>query len=133
VQALTLDRRHFTIGFLFWAMAIFWSASQPGSGQPQVFAGLDKIQHFVAYGVLAFLLAKASYHRFGCNSMVVIVVVVILFGVWDELYQATIPNRDSSIGDVIADGIGAVAGFLVAWMWQIYNDIRDNNMKRKQQ
>jgi len=121
------------LGFLVWAGVIFWFASQPGNGQPQAFVGLDKIQHFVAYGVLAFLLAKASYHRFGCNSMVVIVVVVILFGVCDELYQATIPNRDSSISDVIADGIGAVAGFLVAWMWQIYNDIRDNNMKRKQQ
>ena len=94
---------------------------------------MDKIQHFVAYGVLALLLAKATYDRFSWNSMVVIVMVVILLGVCDELYQATIPNRDSSIGDVIADGAGAVAGFLVAWMWQAYNDIKDNNMKRKQQ
>jgi len=131
VQALTLDRRHFMGGFLVWVVVIFWSASQPGSGQPQAFTGLDKVQHFVAYGVLAFLLAKASYRHFSWNSMIVIVMAVILFGVCDELYQATIPNRDSSINDVIADGVGAVTGFLVAWIWQAHND-KGSNMKRKQ-
>lgn len=128
MQALKLDRRHFAIGFIAWAGVIFWSASQPGSGQPQAFSGLDKIQHFIAYGILAFLLAKAIYRRYSWSSMVVIVLTIILFGVCDELYQATIPNRSSSISDVIADGVGAIAGFLVAWMWQAYN-----NMKRKQQ
>jgi len=128
VQLFKFDRRHFAIGFLIWAGVIFWSASQPGSGQPQAFSGLDKIQHFVAYGVLAFLLAKATYRRYGWSSLVVIVMTVILLGVCDELYQSTIVNRSSSIADVIADGIGALAGFSVAWMWQVYND-----RKRKQQ
>ncbi len=116
------------IGFLVWAVIIFWSASLPGSGQPQAFTGLDKIQHVLAYGVLAFLLAKAIYRHFSWSRLVVIVMVVVLLGVCDELYQATIPNRNSSISDVMADGIGAIAGFLVAWMWQVYS-----NMKRKQQ
>lgn len=103
---------------------IIWSASQPGSGEPQPFTGLDKIQHFVAYGILAFLLAKATYRRYSWSSLVVIVLAVILFGACDELYQATIPNRSSSINDVIADGLGALAGFLVAWAWQVYNDLK---------
>ncbi len=127
MQILKLDRRHFVIGFLVWAGFIFWSASQPGSGQVQAFEGLDKIQHFFAYGVLAFLLAKSIYRCFGWNSLVIVVMTTILLGVCDELYQATIPNRSSSIADVIADGIGAIIGFLSAWMWQIYN-----NMKRKE-
>ena len=114
------------MAFLLWAGLIIWSASQPGSGQPQAFTGLDKIQHIVAYGVLAFLLAKATYRRYSWSSLAIIVMAVILFGVCDELYQSTIPNRSSSIMDVMADGIGAVAGFFVAWMWQVYND-----MKRK--
>lgn len=128
MRILRFDRRHFAIGFLIWAGIIFWSASQPGSGQPQAFSGLDKIQHFTAYGVLAFLLAKAIYRRYSWSGLVVIVMAVILFGVCDELYQATIPNRSSSLADVIADGLGAFTGFLVAWMWQVYND-----RKRKQQ
>ena len=59
--------------------------------------------------------------------MLVIVMAVVLLGVCDELYQATIANRTSSISDVVADGVGAVAGFLAAWRWQLYN-----NMKREQ-
>ncbi|NOX26930.1 MAG: VanZ family protein [Gammaproteobacteria bacterium] len=127
MNILKLDRRHFAVGFLIWAGLIFWSASQPGSGQAQAFEGLDKIQHFFAYGVLAFLLAKSIYRHFGWNSLVIVVMTTILLGVCDELYQATIPNRSSSIADVIADSIGAIMGFLSAWMWQIYN-----NMKRKE-
>ncbi|MBL1433449.1 MAG: hypothetical protein COC09_06145 [Gammaproteobacteria bacterium] len=127
MQALRVDRRFFAVGFLVWAAIIFWSASQPGSGQPQAFTGLDKIQHFIAYGMLAFLLAKAMTSHFSWKSMLVIVMAVVLLGVCDELYQATIANRTSSISDVVADGVGAVAGFLAAWRWQLYK-----NMKRKQ-
>ena len=116
------------MGFLIWAVIIFWSASLPGSGQPQAFSGLDKIQHFFAYGVLSFFLAKAIYRHYSWGRLVVIVMAVVLLGVCDELYQATIANRNSSISDVMADTVGAIAGFLVAWMWQAYN-----NMKRKQQ
>lgn len=119
MQVLRLKRLHYAVGFFLWLAVIFWSASQPGSGESQAISGLDKIQHFVAYGVLAFLLAKAIYRYYGWSSMVVIVLAVVLIGVCDELYQATIVNRTSSLFDVVADGVGAVAGFILAWVIQI--------------
>ena len=110
---------HYGFAFFLWLALIFWSASQPGTNQPPMFHGIDKIQHFVAYGVLSFLLAKAVYRKFDFSRLVVIVLVIALIGVCDELYQGTVVNRDSSVNDVIADSIGALGGYIVAWLWQI--------------
>ena len=89
----------------FWAAAVFslFMASLP---QPPQLPGADadKIQHIVAFGVLATLGALA-YPRV---SLLVIGVALSAFGAAIELIQ-TIPaiSRDGSFADWVADTLAA--------------------------
>lgn len=127
MKALRLDRRHYAVACLIWGILLWVSASQPGSGQPQAIPGIDKVQHFFAYGIFAVLMAKATYRHHNWGSMVVILMSVILFAVCDERYQASIPGRSSSLGDVVADTIGAAVGLAAVWLWQLFNDFQKRN------
>ena len=40
------------------------------------------------------------------------VLVGVLYGAMDELYQSTVPGRDAAVGDWIADALGVLAGTL---------------------
>ena len=79
--------------------------------------GVDKVVHFVEYGVLGFLLArliantKSSFPRVFLLCLVVI--LATLYGISDELHQAFVPGRNASPWDVAADGLGGLAGAVI--------------------
>ncbi len=79
--------------------------------------GIDKLVHFVEYGVLGFLLARAmSAHVPPLRLQGVWLLTVIgsmAYGTLDELHQMDVPTRSASSGDLIADTLGAAAG---AWL-----------------
>ena len=74
----------------------------------------DKALHFVEYGVLGWLSARAaasSWPRASAwRTFVFAVFVSTLWGLSDEIHQALVPGRSSELGDVLADFLGSVAG-----------------------
>ena len=70
------------------------------------FFGLnDKMEHFIAFFLLSFLLNRASStigHRLRNVS------ALLAFGIIIELVQYFIPSRGTSFGDVAADAMGIV-------------------------
>jgi VanZ family protein len=70
----------------------------------------DKIQHFAAYAVLAFI--PALHER--PKLVWAIVLCVIGLGVLLEFGQ-TLVTRDFEIGDMVADTIGALIGIATGW------------------
>ncbi|HET6361001.1 MAG TPA: VanZ family protein [Gemmatimonadota bacterium] len=85
--------------------------------QPNV-PDADKIGHAAVYAVLGFLCAVA-WHRHGSSHPAVVersMALALLFGALMELAQSLV-DRDPSMADWIADGVGALLGigFWKAW------------------
>ena len=74
----------------------------------------DKVLHVTEYAVLGLLLARALRRSFpalrGWRFYAAAVLPAAGWGYLDELHQAFVPGRVSSIGDALADLSGAVLG-----------------------
>ncbi len=77
----------------------------------------DKLEHALAFGVLAWLMERSlGYHlgRMGAlRRRGLAVVVASLAGGFLELYQSLFPGRNPDVWDWVADTVGAVAAMLV--------------------
>jgi len=47
--------------------------------------------------------------------LIAAIILSVLFGLSDEVYQALIPDRTASVKDVVADGFGSAIGTLFYW------------------
>lgn len=107
-----------------WIILILFLCTLPGSAIPgmSVFDKLhvDKIVHFVLFGGTVLLLAYGYYKQKGAISglaLFSLVVVVTLYGLAIEFIQKyLVANRSFDMYDLLADGLGAVAGALV-FLW----------------
>lgn len=92
---------------LVWMVALLWLGSRPWP--PAVPAGGDKLIHAVAYGLLAALWVFALAPRFDRNRSALLALSFTAgWGGFDELQQAFVPGRHSSLADWCADLLGAV-------------------------
>ncbi len=107
-----------------WIILILFLCTLPGSAIPSVSIfdklHVDKIVHFVLFGGTVLLLAY-GYHRqkgeISGLALFSLVLVVTLYGLAIEFIQKyLVANRSFDIYDLLADGLGAVAGALV-FLW----------------
>ncbi len=109
---------------LYWlpvialCVAIFWQSSFPSLNTPSLFIHQDKVLHFSAYALLAFLTARAltceKPNLTKGRIWVIAAVFAALFGLSDETHQAFVPDRTAEIADFLADTLGSVLG---AWFY----------------
>ena len=91
-------------------IAVAWLSLAPQDIVPGVDIW-DKLAHFLAYAVLALCGGFAfSVHRIG----VTVGGSLIDYGSILEISQIFIPGRSGSIADAIADGLGVLAGMVIA-------------------
>ncbi|MDA3861371.1 MAG: VanZ family protein [Melioribacteraceae bacterium] len=111
---------------------IFVLTSIPGSSIPKVLGGVDKIKHFGAYFVLAFLLNFAlqiqnRYPLISKKSILFTFLITLFYGLFDEVHQIFIPGRYFDLWDLLADVVGSVVGiFLVKIIISNYKN--ENNL-----
>ena len=106
---------------IFWILTvsymglIFFLSSLQGFRLPELPENSDKFIHTVAYMPLGFLfymsLIKSGFGRYG---FALAMLLTVLYGVTDEFHQAFVPGRYATIGDVMADSLGALLGCLGA-------------------
>jgi VanZ family protein len=81
------------------------------------FRQFDKVLHCGEYAVLAILFARALGSSNRLKSWWVILLLTVFFcgvlGALDEIYQSTVPNRDSDVFDALADTLGGCVGSAV--------------------
>jgi VanZ family protein len=84
--------------------------------KPKGIFGIDKIQHFIAYFVLAaaagLWFSPDRWQKQKWKPFFVSAVVAAFYGVIDEIHQYFVPGRDCNVWDWLADAAGAVFGGL---------------------
>ncbi len=99
---------------IFYGIFVIIATGTPGSYVPEVgIQGLDKVVHFGMHFLFAMLVHRALlYHANGAmmktHTLLFTVLFVAVFGIIVEWYQTFIPDRYPTIGDGIANILGAV-------------------------
>ncbi len=99
---------------VLWAALIFAASSgdlrAPGPSIPHI----DKVAHFIEYGVLGLLLCRALLSGRRARSPVAAAALAtalgLLYGASDEFHQSRVPGRTPDVADLAADLAGAAAG-----------------------
>lgn len=110
--------------FVFLPLCLYWLflfalTTIPAENVPRYFDAQDKIEHFVAYFVLAILLTFTLHFQekvklFSEKFFVSAVLLIILYATVDEVHQIFIPGRYCDVFDWITDIIGGTAGIIFA-------------------
>lgn len=88
--------------------------------------GIDKLLHFIEYGILSVLLTIAFVNASpSCQNLqyparwiwVSAALISILYGASDEIHQMYVPGRFATISDWVADVIGSIAGVLGVYFY----------------
>ncbi len=99
-------------GFIFLQSCFSFSYTPP------LFEHEDKVKHFLAYGVLAFLAARwimqGKIKLTLLKIQVLAFAFTVLYGLSDEFHQSFVPGRYASGLDLVADAVGALFG---AWIF----------------
>jgi VanZ family protein len=84
----------------------------------------DKLQHFLAYGLVA---SVGAIGFAGTTRHILVAVGLVILGCLLEACQWFIPGREAALGDAFANAVGVLAGVMVMhwsirlqqrWAWQ---------------
>jgi len=110
--------------FLLWlpvvlCMAtIFVLSSMPSTPIPPSLRGLDKPEHFLAYGilaVLAFIASRGTWPSLKIGALMMLSIAISVgYGMTDEYHQSFVPSRCCEFSDWLADLMGATTGAVLA-------------------
>jgi VanZ family protein len=114
---------------LLYAGLIIAASSIPNLKTPKlVDFQLDKAIHFIEYALFAFLTYRSAVHissKVTQNRALILSSIFVLgFAILDEFYQKYVPGRDSGIGDLSMDLIGAALVLILLW-------IREKRLNKK--
>lgn len=100
---------------LLCTLLLLWIGSRTHVPVPRFETGLpvDKVGHFLMYGVLGALAGLGWLRSRLPHQPVWPILVCLLVGLADELHQIRVPGRSAEFGDWVADAAGILVGFLV--------------------
>ncbi len=114
------DYRFNRILAIIWMGFIYFLSSKSHLPSTNLFFAQDKIFHAVFFGILAFFFIRSQKNfilkNYSFKNALVITFIVAAYGLSDEFHQIFVPNRDASLGDLVADTSG---GFLVSILYLI--------------
>lgn len=99
---------------IVWAGLLLFIGSRSNVPTVDTTLPIDKVAHFIMYGVLGALAAGAWRRIHWPRRLWIVLLLASLVGVTDEIHQRYVPHRSSDIKDWFADVIGiSVAAFAV--------------------
>ena len=117
----------------FWMLLIIYSvlifilSSRPEVGVEQLFYGQDKVIHFLTYGIYAFLCLAALSNKLLLLKLFhyfLALAFSVSYGIFNEIYQYFIPDREFSFGDILANSLGIITFLILVYIFQ-------NNKQKK--
>ncbi len=117
----------YTLYFVYIPLILYWITlfvltTIPAEKMPILFQNQDKIEHFIAYGLLAFLLTLALYFQkkftlLRSKAFLFAFIFILAYGAVDELHQLFVPGRICDIYDWLADSIGGIFGITIVYLF----------------
>ncbi|AEF84973.1 VanZ family protein [Treponema primitia ZAS-2] len=97
---------------------IFFLSSQSILPSPKGLLGFDKLQHLIAYLVLAGTIVpwfpREQWQSHRLRTLLLATFISSLYGISDEIHQYFVPGRDCNVWDWVADTIGSFLGAAAA-------------------
>jgi VanZ family protein len=107
------------IWLVYFPLTIYWlilfvATTLPAQDLPKTGVS-DKIEHFLAYLILAVLLNltlmfQNKYSRLKNNAWLFTLIFALIYAGLDEIHQYFIPGRDCDLFDWISDSTGVLLG-----------------------
>ena len=104
---------------LIWAIVIFGLHIIPSDKIPKPpdwSFSVDKLVHFFIFACLSFLMLRHQHFKLGTwNGKIILMIIVLssVYGLLMETVQLAVPGREFNLIDLVADGLGALAGNFV--------------------
>ena len=111
----------FWILLIIYSVVIFIFSSQPEVGVEQYFYGQDKVIHFLTYGIHAFLCLLALSDKILLLKLFhyfLTLAFSVSYGIFNEIYQYFIPEREFSFGDILANSLGIITFLVMVYIFQ---------------
>ena len=107
-----------------WMGLIFYLSSLSSDEFPEVptawfDAWVDELAHIFLYGVLAALSASSLWGwnpGYQIRWALIAAIAATLYGISDEFHQSFVAGRAASTGDVVVDGLAAIAAVTCLWL-----------------
>jgi len=106
---------------IVYSMVIFIFSSRPEVGVEQYFYGQDKVMHFVVYGIHTFLCLLTLCDKILSLKFIQYFLALILsvsYGIFNEIYQYFISEREFSFGDILANSLGIITFLFLVYIFQ---------------
>ena len=111
---MKIKRKTYSILFIIWTIILFTLTSYPTLHTPlDKILNIDKLYHFIAYFMFAFLFAKSQ--NADLKTIYQRLFLLAIVPPFDELHQIPIPGRDFSFYDMAADFLGFLAVILLLY------------------
>jgi VanZ family protein len=110
----------FWILLIVYSVVIFIFSSRPEVGVEQLFYGQDKVIHFLTYGIHAFLCLAALSDKILLLKLFhyfLALVFSVSYGIFNEIYQYFIPEREFSSGDILANSLGIITFLILVYIF----------------
>lgn len=106
---------------VLWGALIWWLSSQPADPEREenlARAILHNTGHSFLFGILTLLLVPLAVRWGGqvavtSRRVLVAAALALLFGVVDEFHQSFVPERSSSVWDLVTDATGCLSVWAV--------------------
>lgn len=111
----------FWVLLMVYSVVIFIFSSRPDVGVGQYFYGQDKVMHFMVYGIHGFLCLLTLSDKILSLKFLQYFLALILsisYGIFNEIYQYFIPERQFSFGDILANSLGIAIFLLLVYIFQ---------------
>ncbi len=104
----------------FLIAALIIAASSRSSVAAPGISHIDKVGHFLVYGLLATLVSRMQP---GWRGAAIGLLAASLFGASDEWHQSYVPGRSSDWLDWVADTLGAALAVSLYAGWPLYRRV----------
>ena len=107
------------IGYLFIILIL---STIPGRAIPDInLFSIDKLLHIIEYFILAFLAINAV-KNLSTNTIIAIILIGIIYGGFNEIWQSLVAGRFASMYDAIANGVGMILGSIISSKYLLMSD-----------
>jgi len=120
---------------IYCAMIFLLSSISSFPVSPPQISFFDKIVHFLLFAGLSALVAVGLYQARHCYSPKLLFFIPVSFSlvysISDEIHQVSVPLREFSLGDLVADATGAAAAAGVLLFVHHWKKLKRNQLKRR--